>query len=591
MAYNSPNRSERLLQGRRFTTDGLNLTQEAFTDVFDLGANEIFTDDGLIPTGSSQLPYSGSTQDGLIISASLVNPSTYTEGSEDDLQIVKFHYRKKLKGAADATREIYYFTTSDPSSHDDYVTSDQIIETDQQTNFVSPKYIIPGHASRNAESITPGYKIAISYGNDENNVTAATDDQFVFDYKTGVLTWVGSPPHDGNDFVFATVYQYVGRTLRSQIDDGSIGGSDLTATAISSSINAATSSLSSSLATDIAANLASITVLEANEVHTAAAISGSTQFTVAGQDDSFTVGQESTINFISGSAGITVLSNSTDTITIGASTDNVTLNQITASLVSSSGGFIGDVTGDLTGTASFAEKVPLAIPASNAYRPLIISSGSTHNGELGVANQDSGDTLEWNPSLGYLKINDKAVANSHLLISKNSLEAGPSIPTFDFFDDGGAVSTINFGTYASTTINMGVANGIVNIAGSASIAGDLTVQGTVTSIETENLNVSDQFILLASGSTGTKDGGIIVQSGSNGVGTALYFDANANRWAVNPANTVNWNDTSLTPKQYVVSVSASAAAPPSTPLDFGDSNEYYGMMHVNTDNGEIFIYS
>ena len=138
---------------------------------------------------------------------------------------------------------------------------------------------------------------------------------------------------------------------------------------------------------------------------------------------------------------------------------------------------------------------------------------------------------------------------------------------------------------------MGAANGTVTIAGSASIAGDLIVQGTTTSIQTENLNVSDQFILLASGSTGTSDGGIIVQSGSNGVGTALYFDANANRWAVNPANTVNWNDTSLTPKQYVVSVSASAAAPLSTPLDFGDSSEYYGMMHVNTGNGDIYIYS
>lgn len=225
MAYNSPNRSERLLQGRRFTTNDLTLTQEAFTDVFDLGANEIFTDDGLIPTGSSQLPYSGSSQDGLIISASLVDPTTYTEGSADDLAIVKFHHRKKLKGAADGQREVYYFTTDDPDAHDDYVTSDQIIEADQQTNFVSPKYIIPGHASRNAESLTPGYKVAISYGNDENNVTAATDDQFVFDYKTGVLTWVGTPPHDGNDFVFATAYQYVGRTLRTQIDDGTLGGS------------------------------------------------------------------------------------------------------------------------------------------------------------------------------------------------------------------------------------------------------------------------------------------------------------------------------------------------------------------------------
>ncbi len=623
MAYNSPNRSERLLQGRRFTTDGLTLTQEAFTDVFDLGANEIFTDDGLIPTGSSQLPYSGSSQDGLIISASLVNPSTYTEGSEDDLQIVKYHYRKKLKGAADATREIYYFTTDDPDTHDDYVTSDQIIEADQQTNFVSPKYIIPGHSSRNAESITPGYKIAISYGNDENNVTAATDDQFVFDYKTGVLTWVGTPPHDTNDFVFATTYQYVGRTLRSQIDDGSIGGSNFTAAGISGSLgNNATlirsltaagisgsfTATSASIASDIAANLAS-------------------QLTIAGQDDSFTVGQGGTINFVSGSAGITVLSDSTDTITIGASTDNVTLNQITSSIVSASGGITGDVTGDLTGTAT--EINLSAVAGSSTELPIILSKAETPNNTVGFTQTGTGIKFTYNPGAGEIKIGSSnlettygfaeiqggsnlpldrfkintdgsAITKTEIGASTSdvvfgddvyisgSLNASTDLSTFALFNTN--TTTINFGG-AATTLNIGNAAGTVNIAGSASIAGDLTVQGTVTSIETENLNVSDQFILLASGSTGTIDGGIIVQSGSNGVGTALYFDANANRWAVNPANTVNWNDTSLTPKQYVVSVSASAAAPPSTPLDFGDSSEYYGMMHVNTDNGEIYIYS
>ena len=92
MAYNTSNRSERLLQGRRFTTDNLSLTQEAFTDVFDLGAGEIFTDDGLIPTGSTQLAYSGSSQNGGIISGSVVNPSI-----ETDVNVLKYHYRKKLK--------------------------------------------------------------------------------------------------------------------------------------------------------------------------------------------------------------------------------------------------------------------------------------------------------------------------------------------------------------------------------------------------------------------------------------------------------------------------------------------------------------
>jgi hypothetical protein len=222
MAYNTSNRSERLLQGRRFTTDNLSLTQEAFTDVFDLGAGEIFTDDGLIPTGSTQLAYSGSSQNGAIVSGSVVNPSI-----ETDVNVLKYHYRKKLKQAADGQREVYYFTTSDPSSVSDTVTSDQLIEADQQTNFVSPKYIIASDSPNNTESSTPGYKVVVYK---DTSATAgsissspADPSHYVFDFKTGVLTWVSNAP-SSNQYVYISVYQYIGRTLRSQIDDGSIGG-------------------------------------------------------------------------------------------------------------------------------------------------------------------------------------------------------------------------------------------------------------------------------------------------------------------------------------------------------------------------------
>ena len=222
MAYNTSNRSERLLQGRRFTTDNLSLTQEAFTDVFDLGAGEIFTDDGLIPTGSTQLAYSGSSQNGAIVSGSVVNPSI-----ETDVNVLKYHYRKKLKQAADGQREVYYFTTSDPSSVSDTVTSDQLIEADQQTNFVSPKYIIARDAPNNTESSTPGYKVVVykDTASSAGSISSSPADpsHYVYDFKTGVLTWVSNAP-SSNQYVYISVYQYIGRTLRSQIDDGSIGG-------------------------------------------------------------------------------------------------------------------------------------------------------------------------------------------------------------------------------------------------------------------------------------------------------------------------------------------------------------------------------
>ena len=223
MAYNSNNRSERLLQGRRFTTDNLTLGQEAFTDVFDLGAGEIFTDDGLIPTGSSQLPYSGSSQDGGIVSGSVVNPAIAS-----DVSVLKYHYRKKLKQAADGQREVYYFTTSDPASVSDTVTSDQLIESDQQTNFVSPKYIIASDSPNTTEASTPGYKVVVykDTASSAGSITSspALTSTYTFDYKTGVLTWNDGSQPSSNQFVYITTYQYVGRTLRSQIDDGSIGG-------------------------------------------------------------------------------------------------------------------------------------------------------------------------------------------------------------------------------------------------------------------------------------------------------------------------------------------------------------------------------
>lgn len=224
MAYNSSNRSERLLQGRRFTTDELTLAQEAFTDVFDLGAGEIFTDDGLIPSGSSQLAYSGSSQDGEIISGSVVSPSL-----TPDTPVLKYHYRKKLKPAGNGNRQVYYFTTADPSSPTDSVSSDQLIESDQQTNFISPKYIIAAHSARNAEAVTTGYKAVVYKDTSATaggiSTDAITDDNYVFDYKTGVLTWNSGQAPSATQYVYMSVYQYVGRTLRSQIDDGTVGTS------------------------------------------------------------------------------------------------------------------------------------------------------------------------------------------------------------------------------------------------------------------------------------------------------------------------------------------------------------------------------
>jgi len=50
MAINQEKKSNRLLSSRRFTSADLNTAQEAFTEVLDLQASEIYTQGNLIPS-------------------------------------------------------------------------------------------------------------------------------------------------------------------------------------------------------------------------------------------------------------------------------------------------------------------------------------------------------------------------------------------------------------------------------------------------------------------------------------------------------------------------------------------------------------
>lgn len=686
MAYSANDRSERLLQGRRFTTNAQTLGQEAFTDVFDLGAGEIYTDDGLIPTGSSQLPFSGSLQSGLIVSASTVDP---TLTGADDLPILKYHYRHALKGASNGNRLVYYFTTSEPSSHDDYVGSEGIIEADQETNFVSPKYVdpqlSPSHADRTTEDEETGYKVVVRSGADAASATVINTTDYVWDFKTGILSFVGSAPHGATDFVYISVYQYVGRTLRSQIDDGSIGGGG----------NAASISGSLGPNADLIRSL------------TAASISGSTRFEISGSDDGFVVNQDSSIKFVSGTAGVTVVSDGSDTITIGDKGDSVTFQDIILSgsannvtvlesrqnlvmragedgnsetrietsqlvlqneaingfpkllflntdssvgsnqetarielgenddfdgITRTAGATISTVSREAHDSTTGGTKIvfsAVAATSSSLRHILELDSGEGYEDNFTVSGSIralSGSNFVGNligtaDSASVIAVTDDASTDQNFgIVFATTTGSGTELKSHeeDFSYNpglnGGTLTLKSAGaqqlnitttaiqptvngnfnlvtTSANSILRMGNADNTVQILGSASIAGDLIVQGSTTSINTTNLNVEDQFLLVNSGSATLKDGGIIVSSGVDNSGSAFYYDADSNRWALTGKNTTNWDTLSETPKQYVVSVSASAVAPSSTPLDFGDSNEYYGMMHVNTENGDIYIYS
>jgi hypothetical protein len=160
----------------------------------------------------------------------------------------------------------------------------------------------------------------------------------------------------------------------------------------------------------------------------------------------------------------------------------------------------------------------------------------------------------------------------------------------DIDADGGvinmdATSTITIGGTNATGVTIGKSDTTVTVPGS------LDVNGTLTTIDTTNLKVADRFILMASGSS-SGDGGIVVETDGAGAGTSLGYDDSASRWALSKADDTSHSSTTITPRQYVVSVSGSAADASGNPSDFGSAaGDRIGMMHVNTSTGDIFIFS
>lgn len=110
------------------------------------------------------------------------------------------------------------------------------------------------------------------------------------------------------------------------------------------------------------------------------------------------------------------------------------------------------------------------------------------------------------------------------------------------------------------------------------LTGDLTVQGTTTSIQTENLLVEDKFILINSGS-GAADGGLVV----NGAGAALGWDNSEGRWSLDSAGALA-NQTTISTDAFVAGV---------VDIDAGhvDISAYQKNGNIKVDSGTIYIYA
>ena len=111
-ALDKEKKSNRLLASRRYTHETLNDSQEAFTEVLDIGASEVYTQADKIP--SSGLPFSGSSQ----------NRSVFTV---DGKNIMKYYYRQKMT-KSNTNNEVWFFL--DPTGSDSGIGA-QLIDSNQ----------------------------------------------------------------------------------------------------------------------------------------------------------------------------------------------------------------------------------------------------------------------------------------------------------------------------------------------------------------------------------------------------------------------------------------------------------------------------
>ena len=88
------------------------------------------------------------------------------------------------------------------------------------------------------------------------------------------------------------------------------------------------------------------------------------------------------------------------------------------------------------------------------------------------------------------------------------------------------------------------------------VEGNLNVKGATATVNTTNLEVSDAFILLASGSDGTADSGIIFQDGGvKGSGVALGFEQGEHRFVMKTSGVLASGATTFdTPEAFVAAV-------------------------------------
>ena len=128
----------------------------------------------------------------------------------------------------------------------------------------------------------------------------------------------------------------------------------------------------------------------------------------------------------------------------------------------------------------------------------------------------------------------------------------------------------------------------VTIGNNLIVSNNLTVIGTASFQNTSNLEVADRFVLLASGSNSTGDGGIVVQQASQNVGELFGYDSGTTRWGLTGSFTAN--GATFTPDAFMAAVTSLASTDPNSS---GPAARYAGVgnIYVSSGDASIWIYA
>ena len=154
----------------------------------------------------------------------------------------------------------------------------------------------------------------------------------------------------------------------------------------------------------------------------------------------------------------------------------------------------------------------------------------------------------------------------------------------------GATFVVNLATNVDVAGTLDV-TGLATFDDNLVVAGDLTVNGTTTTLDTTNLLVEDTFIALNSGGTVNADAGIVFTGADNKV-FGWDHSQESGRFGVDYAGgNAALVGGGFAPDAWVSVTHTNSAVPTDGTNGDIDALRQIGNIYVNSDNEDIYIYS